>query len=472
MTHPSPTETRWLHIPMEIVGRELYPKLLLITEAVQDGWQCVIGTKKALLDAAEQLPTGVIYLKSVIPSEYENMMTFKNSGHRLVSLDEEGLIQSSLETLVTARYCDKTVAETEQFFCWGNIACDALKEAYKPHAEKFKVTGSPTADLWSSKAKEVYQEQVDALHERFGKYILIPSSFAVPNHFMGPEEALNIMKRDNMFRDEADYQYYKKYHDYVGKVFEAFLKLLPIIGREFPDHAIILRPHPSDNHATWEEATKELNNVHVVFEGSVSPWLFGADAVLHWGSTTGLEAYLLGRPVIGHTPYPEEEKAYDVLPHLVSIMTHTTEDILSTLHHVIDNPNDWLKEYPDVMAGHDELRKWIHNLDNVSAIRLVMDSLNKMDIQPQSFNGTIKRGVKSISIKEFIWRILSIVNKVPFIKNIFSHRIKLGLKSREFGKHKTRDVEEEDICTALRQLSETPMDVQKIGDNLFHIRGK
>lgn len=466
-----PSPSRWLHIPMEIVDRELYPKLLLVTEAVKDGWACTIGTKRALLDAADQLPTGVIYLKSVIPSEYDNMMTYKNHGHRLVSLDEEGLIQSSLETLVTARYCDKTVAETEQFFCWGDIPCNALKEAYKPYADKFKPTGSPTADLWSLKAKDIYQEQVDALHERFGKYILIPSSFAVPNHFMGPEEALNIMKRDNMFKDEADYLYYKKYHDYVDKVFRAFLKLLPILSKEFPDYTMILRPHPSDNHETWKGATADLDNFEVIFEGAVSPWLFGAEAVLHWGSTTGLEAYLLGRPVVGHTPYPEEEKAYDVLPHLVSIMTHSTEDVLKTLHHVLKHPEHWRREYPDVLAGHEELKKWIYNLDHPPAIRTLMDSLNDMNVMPQIFDGEIKTGVKKLTLKEIIWRGLDRLDHfIPFLRKILPERIQIGLKSREFGRHKTKDIAREEIETALKQLSDSPIVTEQIGDNLFRIR--
>ncbi len=465
-------KARWLHIPMEIVDRELYPKLFLASEAIDNGWNCVIGTKKALIAAADQLPLGVIYLKSVIPSEYNNMMIFKQNGHRLVSLDEEGLIQSSLETLVNARYCDKTVEETEKFFCWGDIPCNALKKHYKQYSYKFTATGSPTADLWSLKAKNVFQDKVDNLHERFGKYILIPSSFAVPNHFMGPEEALNIMKRDNMFRGEEDYQYYKRYHDYVEKVFHRFLDLLPILSKEFPDYTIILRPHPSDNYETWKNATKDLENIHVVFEGTVSPWLLGAQAILHWGSTTGLEAYLQGRPVIGYTPYPEEEKLYDVLPHLVSIMTHNTQEVLDTLHHVLDNPNDWLENYPNVIKGHKELSKWIYNIDNKPAIKNIMAELNEMQLEPQIFDGKVKTGVKTLTIKEIIWRILEVVGKVPSIFKIFPERFQIGIKSRKFGRHKTKDICEEEIKIALKQLSDTPMAIKKLDDNLYYISKK
>ena len=473
MTSTQPIDkSRWLHVPMEIVDRELYPKLLLISEAINDGWQCVIGTKRALIDAADKIPPGVIYLKSVIPSEYVFMKRFKENGHRLVSLDEEGLIQTSLDTLVSARYCDKTVALTEKFFCWGSIQRKALQERYPEHASKFKETGSPTADLWNLKAHDVHQQQVDKLHERYGKYILFPSSFAVPNHFMGPEEALGIMKRDNMFRNEEEYKYYKRYHDYVEKVFHAFLKLLPDLAKEFPNHTIIVRPHPSDNHETWKNAVQAegINNAEVIFQGSVSPWLLGAEAILHWGSTTGLEAYLLGRPVIGHTPYPEEEKAFDVLPHLVSIMTHSKDEVFNALRYVINNPDDWKSHYPDVLKGHKKLREWIYNMDGKPATRTIMDDLATMNVEEHSFNGTIKKVVKSQDFKEIVWKGFALLDKLPLLAKFFPERIKLGLKSREFGHHKTKPVREEEIKLALKQISNVPTITQKLSDDLFLIR--
>lgn len=459
--------TRWLHIPMEIVDRELYPKLLLASEAIKDGWSCVIGTKRTVLDAAEQLPKGVVYLKSVIPSEYDNMMRYKENGHRLVCLDEEGLIQSSLDTLVNARYTDRTVAEAEKFYCWGDIACNALKERYPNDAHKFMTTGSPTADLWSFKAKAVYQEEVDKIHERFGKYILIPSSFAVPNHYMGPEEALKIMERDNMFRNDEERAYYKCYHDYVEKVFEAFKALLPVLSKEFPDHTIILRPHPSDHQGNWREAVRGLDNVKVVFEGPVSPWLFGADAVFHWGSTTGLEAYLLGRPVVGHTPLPEEEKKYDVLPHLVSVMTHTQEEVIETLRYVLTHQDEWVSNYPAVQAGHAELKKWMHNLSGEQTTGLVLDDLNKLNVAPASFDENVKEVKTPLTFKEIIWRSIETFCKIPGVLNLCPERIQIGVKSRDFGRHKTKGLEQHDIEAALRRLSDQPIKVRKLANQLY-----
>jgi surface carbohydrate biosynthesis protein len=465
------SQKKWLYIPMEIIERELYPKLFLATEVLKGDWCCVLGTKAALLAAADQLPKGLVYLKSVIPSEYNNMLRYKEFGHRLVCLDEEGLIQSSLETLVTARYNEKTVAEAEKFYCWGDVPRDALREHYKKDAEKFITTGSPTADLWTLKSKEIYKSQIAALHEKYGKYIMIPSSFAVANHFMGPEEALNIMKRDNMFRDEADYQYYKEYHDYVDKVFKAFLKLLPVLSKKFPDYSIILRPHPSDNQQVWRDETAALENIHVVFDGPVSPWLAGADAVLHWGSTTGLEAYLVGKPVVGHTPLPEEEKAYDVLPHWVSIMSHSEQEVLENLQYVLNHPDDWKAHYPQVQSGHEALKRWIGNLENGPAIQTLVREFESLNVEPQSFNGQIKRGMKRVGFKEAVWRGIELFAKLPFFGRFFSKfkRLDLGLKSREFGRHKTGYMHEAYVREGLSQLSDMPFTVTELSESLYCI---
>lgn len=470
MTAPQ-EKTRWLHIPMEIVDRELYPKLLLAREALARGWQCTIGTKRAMQDAAPHLPPGLLYLKSVIPSELQFMRAYKKSGHRLVCLDEEGLVQSSLDTLVGARYCADTVAETELFMCWGEIQRQALQKAYPADAAKFRETGSPTADLWhEAQARPVYDRQVADLRARFGDYILFPSSFGVPNHFMGPEEALGIMRRDNMFPTQADYDHFKSYHDYTEKVFRAFLTLIPRIARAFPDRTLIVRPHPSENHDTWRRACRDLPNIRVLFEGPVSPWLLGAAAILHWGSTTGIEGHLLNRPVIAHTPLPEEEKQFDILPHTVSIMTKTPEEVEETLRHVLTAPPGWRERYPALAAGHETLKRWIVNMDGPPAVRNVMDMLDAMDLAPQPGAAAALPSARPVTGKEMVWRCLdAAAAALPGIENILPARIGLGLKSRAFGRHKTKNIEKDEIDKALSELTDGAAAADRLADNLFRL---
>ena len=70
--------------------------------------------------------------------------------------------------------------------------------------------------------------------------------------------------------------------------------MLPEIAEAFPDMRIVVRPHPVEKHAAWEEIAARHDNVELAQEGNVLPWLLAARALIHNGCTTGVEAYGLG----------------------------------------------------------------------------------------------------------------------------------------------------------------------------------
>ena len=78
------------------------------------------------------------------------------------------------------------------------------------------------------------------------------------------------------------------------------MQLIPVLSKEFGDHTIIVRPHPSENHEPWVEISEDLPNVKVLYEGSINEWALAADVVIFNNCTTGVEAFLLERPVISY----------------------------------------------------------------------------------------------------------------------------------------------------------------------------
>lgn len=72
-----------------------------------------------------------------------------------------------------------------------------------------------------------------------------------------------------------------------------FLNMIPVLSREFLEYTIIVRPHPTEKLEIWEEISKDLKNVKVIFEGSVGPWIQGVEFVIHNGCTTAIESYFL-----------------------------------------------------------------------------------------------------------------------------------------------------------------------------------
>jgi hypothetical protein len=111
-------------------------------------------------------------------------------------------------------------------------------------------------------------------------------------------------------------------------LFEAFRAALPALSRAFPGRAIVVRPHPAENAETWRTAAAHLPNVEVRYEGHVVPWLLAAGVVLHNGCTTGIEANLLGTPVLTYRPWRDEDLDL-ALPNDLSIATESERDLIA-----------------------------------------------------------------------------------------------------------------------------------------------
>jgi hypothetical protein len=88
-----------------------------------------------------------------------------------------------------------------------------------------------------------------------------------------------------------------KYH-----LFQAFKSMIPAMARALPQLRFVVRPHPSERHATWVEQTAGLDNVHVSAQGNVIPWLRASRGLIHNGCTTALEGFVMGRPALAYMP--------------------------------------------------------------------------------------------------------------------------------------------------------------------------
>jgi hypothetical protein len=104
------------------------------------------------------------------------------------------------------------------------------------------------------------------------------------------------------------------------KLFEGMKGMIAPLAERFPDRTIVVRPHPSENHVTWHEASAGCQNVTVVHEGSVHPWLMACELMIHSSCSTGIEGYLLGTNVISYRPAQSDKfdhKSSNELSHQV-----------------------------------------------------------------------------------------------------------------------------------------------------------
>ena len=477
---PESQQSKWLYLPMEIVERELNGYLHLAAEAVSQGWRCVIARKKDIFSRAEYLPDGVMFLKSIVSSELPMLKHLKSCGHRLVTLDVEGLVYPSIDRFVTLRFTPDTVLEPEKILFWGDIQRKAVEEAYPHIADQCITTGSPIADLWQDAGlHRFYEDEVRALQDEYGPYIFLPSSFGHVNHFMGATGNTDIIKRDKMVAEDQKDAFFKNMkasEKHAYGIFEGLLRMLPDLSKAFPDYRIIVRPHPSEAHERWIEAAQGLDNVKVIFKGPVSPWLLASRAVLHWNCTTGLEGYLMGRPVVCFNPATQAERdIYDnKLPNEVSIQTTTVEETIAALRDVSAAPEGWTGRYPEVRKGSAALKNWARPIDDGLAAERIITELNTLEVEkcpvPETFEDP------PVPVKEHIWRILGVMGQVLFINKVMPKRIQHGLKSRAYGQHKSRPIDGAHVERSIQKLSGIRgiegIRAEKIKANMFLIERK
>jgi hypothetical protein len=132
-------------------------------------------------------------------------------------------------------------------------------------------------------------------------------------------------------------EYAEGLRDHKEAVFQDFQRLIPALDQAFPGYTIIVRPHPTENHAVYQEIAARCQRVRVTNEGNVVPWLMATRALIHNGCTTGVEAYAMGVPAISYRATINESYDYGFyrLPNLLSHQCFDFEALRQTLEKIL-----------------------------------------------------------------------------------------------------------------------------------------
>lgn len=320
-----------LYIPVETKNREFDAKLLLACTAAESGYTVVIGYKKQLLKHLDELPPGIFFDKSLPLDKLQKFVHYKKLGHKLVAHDEEGLAPFSLEEYQRRRqYCNASLEHCEYMLAWGEWQADFIRAKAPLFQEKVVATGHPRVDLTRKELRGFYQEEVEQLLAQYGRFLLLNTNFSFGNHFYGEGGFVEALEAAGKIRDEVHRQFYLGIQHHQERLFEEFVSMIKALRERFPGMTIIVRPHPSENHEKWCEVLPEHEKIIVKHEGNVLPWLMAAQAVIHNSCTTGIEAYLLERPVIAYLPVRNE--AFEgYLANPLSELALTREELLKTV---------------------------------------------------------------------------------------------------------------------------------------------
>ena len=257
-------------------------------------------------------------------------------GHSIVAWDEEAVLFFNAKEFHQRRVHEPTFKMVRELFAWGPQNAGYLKTAPGYDASvPVHVLGNPRIDMLRDELRDYYQPEVRRLKQRYGKFVIINSNFGKLNHAVSRYVVRPGGKDQSV--GGAITPFMQRAWTHRMNVFESFKKLVPYLSSQLPDYNIIVRPHPAENHQTWRDVAKGLANVHVIHEGPVQNWLLAADAMIHNGCTTGIEAYLLGTPTISYQPFIDPELDFALSNDLGSKAT-TPQTVLAAINSFAHKP--------------------------------------------------------------------------------------------------------------------------------------
>ncbi|MGH8517713.1 MAG: surface carbohydrate biosynthesis protein, partial [Panacagrimonas sp.] len=328
-----------LIIPVENQVRELDAKLLLACVAAERGLPVVLGSRTYVNFAMTHLPRGLFLAKSLRSISKRMMGIIHGLGHEIVAWDEESLVRYTSPEYYAWRYSEDTFKFVDQLFAWGPDDAEFFTGYHGYTGVPVHITGNPRIDQLRPDVRGYFEPEVAALKSRYGDFILVNTNFSFVNNFV---PSLNLIERNKSGQTQVSrtglgmsLPFATGMAAHQQAIYDHFRVLMPKLADWFPNHRIVLRPHPSENHDMWRQLMAGCPKVDVAHEGNVVPWLMAAKVLLHNGCTTAVEASVLETPAVSYMPVTSEVYDYH-LPNGLSHAAHSPEAVRDTIGAILE----------------------------------------------------------------------------------------------------------------------------------------
>jgi surface carbohydrate biosynthesis protein len=340
-----PAVTPLLLIPVENQVRELDPKLLLACIAARQGFSSVIGSRREMEMRIDAFPRSIYLSKSMTVRSLLFFWAASKFGHDIITWDEEALVHLPPETYFSRRLSPRAIRYVTHLFAWGEENAELWKRyPHLPPRMPIHVTGNPRSDMLRAELHGYYADEMETIRSTYGDFILVNTNF---NHVNAFGADMNLFKPVNRPGQTPRFgraargmsrEYAEGLRDHKQAVFEDFKRMIPEIEQRFPDHLIVVRPHPTESHEAYRQIAANCQRVHVTNDGNVVPWLLCAKALVHNGCTTGVEAFVMRIPAITYraTVNDTYDSGFYQLPNALSHPCFSLDQLMNTLQKILE----------------------------------------------------------------------------------------------------------------------------------------
>ena len=318
------SEPSTIILPVENQVRELDAKILLAAMAAERGFPVIMGSRAFLHFFVDRVPRGVYMAKSMRKLSIKMFSILKQLGYEIVAWDEEGLVRWPDQEYWRWRLSPVTMSMVSHLLAWGEDDASWFRNYPGYPGTPIHITGNPRIDLLRSELREFYGAKALKLKEKYGKFVLINTNFSKVNHFF---QHLSELKKAIKESEPGKSETFDAGKGRLKEqLFAEFKKMLPGLAAALPEHNIIVRPHPAENHEPWLKVAGQHRNIQVINEDTVTPWLMATDLLIANGCTTMIEAAVLDTPTIAYQPVADP-RYDDDLPNAVSRRAFSPEEL-------------------------------------------------------------------------------------------------------------------------------------------------
>jgi surface carbohydrate biosynthesis protein len=312
-------------ILVEMPERELPAGVLLGTELAGRGHNVWLIEKGRFRKSPASFAPSMVLEKGLTTGCLPRYRAMTGAGHVLTVMCQEGFTYRSGEDYVERRVWGETLKTVDYLFLWGERQKKDL-EGFLDQVRAYDVTGNPRFDLLHPRFNKCWEAQELDIKQKYGDFVLFTSRFGAVNHFRRDLEG-TLERRTAIFTGEALQKVPERFQ-FLRALFLDYVNAVELMARRYPNYQFIVRPHPLENADEWRSLFKDFDNVLIRDGGSAIPWLSAARCVIHSACTTGIEAYILNRPVTEYYPAAIPRSEFDpLLPGKVTGCCHSADEL-------------------------------------------------------------------------------------------------------------------------------------------------
>jgi surface carbohydrate biosynthesis protein len=321
------------YIPVELFKREFTSKLTLAVFLSLRGARVIIGHKWYVIgNAVKNSIEGdfFIYNHTLAPEDKQQFKTLFDRGVNFIGVEEEAVFDShNYSDQVRIRKQELGFYNYKLWLCWG-------KRDYLHLVEKFGNTvnfaniGTPRSALWGKFGEKIFESQISKkVKPDYVDFVLIATSFYAKES----KKHLGAINKLNSKYSEYEFDSFSKSisENTDDDKFELLRKLiLKILSKT--NLNIVLRPYTIEDKIYAKDLKKLSNRVKIDNSLDVTPLILSCKALLHMGSTVGIESRCALKNTISLEKFLNPKIKF---PKLSSLLSHQPNDIDQVIEYIL-----------------------------------------------------------------------------------------------------------------------------------------